>query len=317
MTLQVRQPMALTPSEVVENASTQAKLLMDIVEKTGCFQLIAKKKYLQVEAWETIGAFNRVHAVTESIHPITKEGDTIGYEAVVKLWRDNEVVGGAIMPCFFSENACRGKEGDAKHKAAMSAAQTFATSKAYRMNYSYVAILAGYEPTPAEEVTGEDTLGTASRDNKQEHWCATHKTNFFKRGRMKDFAHPIDGTEPQQWCNEEPAPPPGEPHATETGVIDVKATQTTKSESDHDFAAMSEESKRIEADEKWGFVQGSELKYSLKSLNWPMKDCGQWIERNLKVTGKTLREVVTKLNEEQAKSLVKEINDRLEITGRS
>ncbi len=196
--LATRQAIALTPAEVVENASIQAKLLMDIVEKTGCFQLIAKKKYLQVEAWETIGAFNRVHAVVESVNPIIKEGETIGYQAMVNLMKGGEVVGGAIMPAFFTGSCCKGKEGDAKHNAAMSAAQTYATSKAYRMNFSYIAILAGYEPTPAEEMTGTDTLGGVKTET--EHFCKLHNTAFFKKGKMKGYAHPIGDT--GEWCNE-------------------------------------------------------------------------------------------------------------------
>jgi hypothetical protein len=146
----------LIPAEVVHNAREQAQILMDIVEKTRCYQTIKGKKYLQVEAWETIGAFNRVHAETKEMKPITKDGDVLGYEAHVQLIRDGTIVGGAIMPCYFTEHACAGKHGDDKHKACMSAAQTFATSKAYRMNYSYVAILAGYQPTPAEEMGNED-----------------------------------------------------------------------------------------------------------------------------------------------------------------
>lgn len=195
----VEQGMALTPEEVIGNASTQAKILMDIVEKTGCYQTIANKKYLQVEAWETIGAFNRTHAETESITPVTRENDTIGYQANVRLWKDGIVVGGAIMPCYFTENCCKGKEGDAKHKACMSAAQTFATSKAYRMNFSYVAILAGYQPLPADEIT-EDMRQEAV--DKTQHYCAEHDTAFFMKGKMKSHAHPIEGTDPVVWCHE-------------------------------------------------------------------------------------------------------------------
>lgn len=193
--LTVTQPTPLIPQEVVENATTQAKLLMDIVEKTQCFQIISNKKYLQVEAWETIGAFNRINAQTENMEPIIKDAEIIGYRATVQLWRGGEVVGGAIMPCYFTENCCKGKEGDAKHKAAMSAAQTFATSKAYRMNFSYVAILAGYEPTPAEEMEGE------TKTRKKEHWCAEHNCAFDKksRGGSTWYAHKLsDGS----WCNE-------------------------------------------------------------------------------------------------------------------
>ena len=154
MALRGQQSIALEPEDVVAGASVQAKLLMDIVDKTKCYQVISGKKYLQVEAWETIGAFNSVHAITEWIAPITQDGGTVGYDAKVSLInRDGVIVGSAIMPCYFTENACKGKQGDAKDKASKSAAQTFATSKAYRMNYSYIAILAGYQPLPAEEIT--------------------------------------------------------------------------------------------------------------------------------------------------------------------
>ena len=194
--------LVLSPDEVVGNATLQAKLLMDIVDKTKCYQVIGNKKYLQVEAWETIGAFNRTHAETSSVTPITDETPgispaVIGYQAHVQLWRDGIVVGGAIMPCYFSENCCKGKDGDAKHKASMSAAQTFATSKAYRMNYSYVAILAGYQPLPAEEVT--DDMRTEGID-KTQHWCVEHSTQFFMKGKMKSHAHPIGDT--GEWCHE-------------------------------------------------------------------------------------------------------------------
>lgn len=187
----------LTPQDVVANATNQARVLMDIVDKTKCYQVISGKKYLQVEAWETIGAFNRVHATTEWINPIIRDGVVVGYDAkVILINQDDMAVGSAIMPCYFTENICKGKEGDAKDKACKSAAQTFATSKAYRMNYSYVAILAGYEPTPAEEMTEHDS----TEPNRKEHYCETHKVNFFKKGNMKGYAHTIGNT--KEWCNE-------------------------------------------------------------------------------------------------------------------
>ena len=275
--LSVREPMALTPSEVVENASNQARILMDIVEKTGCFQLIAKKKYLQVEAWETIGAFNQTHAVTDSIRPILKENEIIGYEANVKLWKGSMIVGGATMPCFFTENACQGKEGDAKHKASMSAAQTFATSKAYRMNFSYVAILAGYEPTPAEEITGEDSLGGVKRDAKTEHWCAEHKTEFFKRGKMPGYAHPIEGT--KDWHNEP------EPQLNVTEAQN-KPVEAESSSSGRGIEATGDKVSPIDMD--W-------LTETLKIINWKEATAKSWLVAQFKV--KTLPQLADMLDE--------------------
>jgi len=212
------QPGALTPKDVVTNATEQARLLMDIVDKTGCFKMISGKKYLQVEAWETIGAFNRVHAVTEYIAPIMRDGDLVGYDAkVILINHEGQEVGGAVMPCYFTENACQGKEGDAKDKAAKSAAQTFATSKAYRMNYSYVAILAGYQPTPAEEMTGEAPDDRPASQPKG-HYCTQHQVVFFKRGKMQKFAHPIGDT--GQWCNEGDDIEPDREHVASPDIQD-------------------------------------------------------------------------------------------------
>jgi hypothetical protein len=194
----------LTPSEVVENATTQAKLLMDIVEKTKCYQEIHGKKYLCVEAWETIGAFNRTHAETESVTPIIVDNAVIGYQARVQLWKDGKVVGGAVMPCFFSENCCKGKDGDAKHKACMSAAQTFATSKAYRMNFSYVAILAGYSPLPAEEITedmkADSNIPKSPTPTSNTMPCDMHQVDMkrYEKGDKVWYAHKLDDG---SWCN--------------------------------------------------------------------------------------------------------------------
>lgn len=203
MTMQTRKDIVVrselgvikTPREVVIDATEQAKLLMDIVESRQIYQEIEGKKYLEVEAWQTIGAFNRVHALTDFVNPM-KEGDAItGYEAQVSLWKDGERIGQGIMTCGLDEFPCRGKEGQAKHKAARSAAQTWAESKAYRMNFAYIAVLAGYQPTPAEEMTG------GNKPEDKSHWCPIHDIAFneFSKGKSKWWAHKTDDG---QWCNE-------------------------------------------------------------------------------------------------------------------
>lgn len=38
-----------------------------------------------------------------------------------------------------------------------------------------------------------------------EHWCKEHQTTWFKKGKMKNYAHPIldeDGEPTGKWCNE-------------------------------------------------------------------------------------------------------------------
>jgi hypothetical protein len=142
------------PKEVVALAKEQADSLMDIVEKQKLYIDIQGKKYLRVEAWETIGAFNLCGADPEWVEPMIIDGEMVGYRAKIRLVDDRTglVVGGAISACGLDEFVARGKSGIAKHNAVMSMAQTRATSKAYRQKYAWVAVLAGYQPTPAEEM---------------------------------------------------------------------------------------------------------------------------------------------------------------------
>jgi hypothetical protein len=135
----------------------------------------------------------------------------VGYEAKVLLMRGNEQVSSGIMTCGFQEFPCRGREGMAKVKAAMSAAQTWAESKAYRMKFAFVAKLAGFEPTPADEMHetppapqgSASAAPTAQRDESTatgENQCPIHSgKDWFKTPNMRTHAHP--GAEGESWCN--------------------------------------------------------------------------------------------------------------------
>jgi len=102
-----------------------------------------------------------------------------------------------------------------------SMAGTRAASKALRIGLSWVVVLAGYNPTPAEEFE-RDSNGEVVVTSRQPSTPAPKKraespnkgvkapqvlvndkqVEFFKRGRMKNHAHPmedIDGSD--KWCN--------------------------------------------------------------------------------------------------------------------
>jgi len=197
-----------SPKDVVKRATEQANALMDIVKQQKLYVEIEGRHYLYVEGWEVIGAFNSVSAHTDWVEPVLdSNGEIIAYEAQVTLYRAGIAVGSAIMACGLDEFPCRGKEGEAKCKAAKSAAQTWATSKAYRMNYSWVAKLAGFEPTPAEEMIAEERSKEQTK-TPGEHYCEEHQTKWFKKGKMKWYAHPYkDESGNQQWCYEVKKPP--------------------------------------------------------------------------------------------------------------
>jgi hypothetical protein len=174
-------PVVASPNEIIVNARAQATALMDVVEKKKLYALIGQgdkaKKYLEYEAWQLIGAFNSAFANTEYVRPlyespasaaageiddlVTGDGsgsasrEILAYEAKVNIVKHGEVLASAVMVCGMDSFPTKGRTGIDKDRAAMSAAQTWAASKAYRMVYSYIAVLADYEPTPAAEMTEE------------------------------------------------------------------------------------------------------------------------------------------------------------------
>ena len=61
-----------------------------------------------------------------------------------------------------------------------------------------IADLVGGGEVSAEEVSG------SRQPDQSAHYCEKHKANWFKRGKMPSFAHPVDGG---GWCNEPKAAP--------------------------------------------------------------------------------------------------------------
>jgi len=61
------------------------------------------------------------------------------------------------------------------------------------------------------QISGAKPAAGGTKPTK-EHWCKEHDTAFFKRGRMKSYAHPIGDT--GEWCHEhkeQAETPPTEP----------------------------------------------------------------------------------------------------------
>jgi len=204
----------------------------------------------------------------------------VAYEAKVDLWRDGQKIGSAIMSCGLDEFPCRGKTGWAKHKAAKSAAQTWAASKAYRMNFAYIAVLAGYEPTPAEEVI----------EQQPEHICPVHGVPFqkFTKGKQVWWAHKTDDG---KWCNE--------------SKVKNEAVTT---EDTNDTPAVTEDKP-----ESKSMIDMDWLRESLEKMDWTT--VGKYLREKYGVTGTRISQMVEKLSPEQAEEFVAEIQRRLEASG--
>ena len=83
---------------------------------------------------------------------VTEYG-AVGFEATasIRRIRDGNEVGRANAMCLMDENMWSGKP----LYAVRSMAQTRACAKAFRLVFAWILVLAGYKPTPAEEITQE------------------------------------------------------------------------------------------------------------------------------------------------------------------
>ena len=150
-----------TPDELIAEGKIQATALMKVVKEAGLAKdLGGSKPHLEVEAWQTIGRFNGYLTDIVWTKPIIEAGEKVGYEARAELVRIDDGLHsiGAEACCFFNEEIER-KDGTTFRRwdddyAVRSMAQTRAQSKLGRMAFAWVAVLAGYSGTPAEEMEG-------------------------------------------------------------------------------------------------------------------------------------------------------------------
>ena len=136
---------AASPEDIVKRASSVATVLANVIDDKKLFKVINNKKYVQVDGWATLGAMLGVLPRETKSEKIEN-----GYLAFVELIRttDGMVIGGASAICTREERNWSKRD----EYAIKSMATTRATGKAYRLGFSWIMNLAGYESTPAEEM---------------------------------------------------------------------------------------------------------------------------------------------------------------------
>ncbi len=191
MTQQLAVRADVTPAQFdqdIEAAQHKAKSLKHIVDSQGLSIRIGNSEHLKVEAWLTIAAGYGFSPRIAWSRPLPDGG----YEAHAELVDSmGTVIGAGEAECGTAgDDNWLGKPAFQQR----SMAQTRATVRACRNKLAWVVILAGYSPTPAEEmVEGQKPM----QDNRYQ--CPVHKTQWFKKGKMRDYAHPIGDT--GEWCN--------------------------------------------------------------------------------------------------------------------
>lgn len=157
LALQEAAPLALfgttDPLEVIRVASGVATALARVVNEQKLYAVVNGKKFPTVEAWTLLGSMLGVFPVTEWVHELLNEDGTVrGFEARVRAQTlSGRTVGAGEARCIRGESQTWHLK--AQEYAVSSMAQTRATSKALRGPLDFVFKLAGFQPTPAEEMT--------------------------------------------------------------------------------------------------------------------------------------------------------------------
>jgi hypothetical protein len=160
---------AMRPAERIALAGEMADVLKDVlIQKNLIVRFLHKNgsasEHVKAEGWQTCGALCGASARIISTPRIPN-----GYEARAEAVRleNGVVIGGGEAICTKDEK----RWSYADEYAICSMAQTRAISKALRGVLAWVIVLAGYHPTPAEEVppggfvdpTGKDSAAQVTR----------------------------------------------------------------------------------------------------------------------------------------------------------
>jgi hypothetical protein len=149
------------PGAALERQRALAVTLADVVRQQGLVVRIGQSDHLRVEAWSFLGSLLGVFPVVEWSKPVMDGEQQIGWEARVEArTRGGEIVGSAEAMCLRTEKTWKGRE----DYALRSMAQTRATSKALRLPLGFIVVLAGYNPTPAEEMSPHQPASDPAED---------------------------------------------------------------------------------------------------------------------------------------------------------
>jgi len=143
--------------------------------------------------------------------------------------------------------------------------------------------------------------------DKSNHWCAQHSTSFFKKGKMKSYAHPIEGTD--KWCHE------SEKAKATTPIPDEQEESEPPSE-------MPPEATGSTIDAIQGVTGGIDadwLNESIKTLQskklkaWTDEAILAYMKKMYKVEADTWKEAVTMLDIGKAKHFATQVADSLDM----
>lgn len=188
------------PKEVLENARQAALALKEVIAGKRRPVIFRGEQYLQFEDWQTVGGFFGSSVATGDAELVEIDG-VRGFKAKA------HVIDGNGVEVSTAEAYCMKDEDNWKSKPLFqlaSMAQTRAGAKALRNKFAWVAVLAGYSPTPAEEMAGvhEDVADDVPKCPECSGPMWDNRTT--KKGNQPDFKCKDRGCNKGVWLPKEP-----------------------------------------------------------------------------------------------------------------
>ena len=175
-------------SQDPEKAYREAQRLVNVVASMctgpGYLVNIRGKQYPKIEWWTSVSASLGLFPRVLYSKRLDRE-DEIAYEAKVEVHRNGQIIASGEAMCSNREERWR----NADEYAIKSMSITRASGKAYRIPLSFLAVMAGLEVTPAEEMPLQDistSIPKQSRANNQNDEFASEKQQAAVRGLIEN-----------------------------------------------------------------------------------------------------------------------------------
>lgn len=141
--------LARPPAQVLEEAKQAAQAVADVVTRKKRPVVFNGEQYLEFEDWQTVARFYGITAKVKDTKFVQFD-KVSGFEATAEalLVSTGQIISSADAMCLNDERNWSGKP----MFQLRSMAQTRACAKALRNVLAWVVVLAGYKPTPAEEM---------------------------------------------------------------------------------------------------------------------------------------------------------------------
>jgi hypothetical protein len=198
------------PEVVLAEARKAAKALQDVISKKTDPVIFGGQQYLEFEDWATCARFYGVTAKVRETRFI-QYGDVVGFEASADaiVTASGQAISSADAMCLNDEDkwSTRAKYewqevGGKKTKVKVgdvpvplfqlrSMAQTRACAKALRNVFSWVVVLAGYRPTPAEEMTNGTKESAPAPEMSTDIISDAQRKRFFAKTKASSIPEDV------------------------------------------------------------------------------------------------------------------------------